>query len=357
MFKIERYIIAEISRPVGLMIGFLTFVFASYSAERYLSEAANGTLPVNAVLQIVFYKVVIALEMLLPVGLYTSVAIALGRLYHDSEIAAMLASGVSPLRFYRAVLFIASPLALAVALLSLHGRPWAYAQTYALEQQAQSALDVTHLQAQRFNVSQDNGRMILAQDIDVGSRQLGEALIYEPDQDKSRVFRARVATVSDPDPTSPAFILQHGSTYTLQHHTAKDTELRFQQLRLQLKPLEQNADAKRKASPSEVLATSAETDDQAELQWRKSRGLCALLLALLAVPLSRTAPRQGRFSTLLPVALVFIAVFYGGNLCRSMVANAIVPLTPGVWLLPLTMLLGVAGLIARDLRLLAKWFR
>lgn len=123
MLTIERYIISEVRRPVTMMVGFLTFVFASYSAERYLTEAANGTLALGVVLDIVFYKVLIALEMLLPVGLYASVAIALGRLYNDSEITAILASGASPLRIYRAILIIATPLALAVAALSFYGRP------------------------------------------------------------------------------------------------------------------------------------------------------------------------------------------------------------------------------------------
>ncbi|MDF7728705.1 hypothetical protein PUR50_27040, partial [Enterobacter hormaechei subsp. steigerwaltii] len=59
---------------------------ASYSAQRYLTEAANGTLALDVVLDIVFYKVLIALEMLLPVGLYASVGVTLGQMYTASEI-------------------------------------------------------------------------------------------------------------------------------------------------------------------------------------------------------------------------------------------------------------------------------
>lgn len=73
--------------------GFLIFIFASYSAQRYLTEAANGTLALDVVLDIVFYKVLIALEMLLPVGLYVSVGVTLGQMYTDSEITAISAAG------------------------------------------------------------------------------------------------------------------------------------------------------------------------------------------------------------------------------------------------------------------------
>ncbi|MGY4494418.1 LPS export ABC transporter permease LptF [Pseudomonas sp. TE3610] len=357
MLIIERYIMAEVRRPVTMMVGFLTFIFASYSAERYLTEAANGTLALGVVFDIVFYKVLIALEMLLPVGLYASVAIALGRLYNDSEITAILASGASPLRIYRAILIIALPLALAVAALSFYGRPWAYLQTYQLEQQSRSDLDVSHLQAQRFNLNDDNGRMILAQHIDPDTNQLTDALIYDPSEGKSRVLRAQVATITDPDPTAPVLTLRQGTSYTLEHRGTKDSTLNYQQLLLHLKPVEPTEESKRKSTPSAVLAMSALPQDKAELQWRESRGLNAILMALLAVPLSRTAPRKGRFSTLLPIAILFTVIFYGGNLCRTLVANTALPLTPGLWLVPLLMLVGLGTLIARDLRLLARFTR
>lgn len=351
MLTIERYIIAEVRRPVTMMVGFLTFVFASYSAERYLTEAANGTLALGVVFDIVFYKVLIALEMLLPVGLYASVAIALGRLYNDSEVTAILAAGASPLRIYRAVLFIAAPMAVAVMLLSFYGRPWAYTQTYQLEVQSKSDLDVSHLLAQRFNLNDDNGRMILAQHIDQQTNRLTDAIIYDPGVDKSRIFRAKVATITDPDPVNPALTLEAGTTYTLAHHGTKDSALTYRHLQLKLKPVEATADAKRKSTPSAVLAVSALPQDKAELQWRESRGLTAMLMALLAVPLSRTAPRKGRFSTLLPITVMFTVIFYGGNLCRTLVANTALPLTPGMWLVPLLMLIGLGALVARDLRL------
>ncbi|MBI6557410.1 MAG: LPS export ABC transporter permease LptF [Nitrospiraceae bacterium] len=354
MLTIERYIIGEVRRPVLMMVGFLTFVFASYSAERYLADAADGVLALSAVLSVVFYKVIIALEMLLPVGLYASVAIALGRLYSDSEVTAILASGSSPLRLYGAVLLIAAPLAVAVTLLSFYGRPWAYTQIYQLEQQSKSDLDVSHLLAQHFNLNDDNGRMILAQHIDPDTNRLLNALIYDPGEDKSRVFRAKVVTVTNPDPSGPELLLDSGTSYTLEHHLSKDTSLIYNQLKLHLKPIDPTDELKRKSIPSSLLAQSDEPADKAELQWRESRGLVAILMALLAVPLSRTAPRKGRFSALLPIALMFTVIFYGSNLCRTLVGNTAIPLIPGLWLVPLLMLAGLALFIARDMRWLTR---
>jgi lipopolysaccharide export system permease protein len=355
MFLIERYIIAEIRRPVTVMIGILTFVFASYSAERYLTQATNGTLALQSVADMVMYKVIIALEMLVPVALYTSVAMALGRLYHDSEITAILASGSSPARLYKAIALISLPIAVAVTVLSVYGRPWAYTQSYQLEQQSKTDLDVSHLLPQRFNLNPDNGRMILAESINKGSGDLTDVLIYDPAEGKSRIFRSHAAKVTDANPNAPVVELTKGSSYTLNHQDAKDVVSTFDnKLMLQLKPLELEPDNKRKSTSTAMLAMSAMPQDKAELQWRETRGISAMLLALLAVPLSRTAPRKGRFSTLLPIALVFAVIFYAGNICRTLVGNAALPLLPGVWLVPLAMGIGLLVFLTRDLALLRR---
>ena len=123
MKLVEHYIMRGTRRLVLIIVGFLIFIFASYSAQRYLTEAANGTLALDVVLDIVFYKVLIALEMLLPVGLYVSVGVTLGQMYTDSEITAISAAGGSPGRLYKAVLYLAIPLSIFVTLLSMYGRP------------------------------------------------------------------------------------------------------------------------------------------------------------------------------------------------------------------------------------------
>jgi len=351
MFLIERYVIAEIRRPVVVMVSILVFIFASYSAERYLADAVEGTLALQAVLEMVFYKVLIALEMLVPVALYASVTLAVGRLCHDSEIIAISASGASPLRLYRAVLLLAIPISLAVALLSLYGRPWAYTQAYVLEQQSRTDLDVNHLQAQRFNLNNENGRMILADQIDRTDGRLHDVLIYDPGDSKTRVFRSEQARILDPDPDDPIVELTQGRSYLLKHSSSKDISEQFVHMRLHLPPVERAAEGKRKAAPNDVLQASGAPLDKAELQWRQTRGVSATVLALLAIPLSRSRPRQGRFATLLPVTAAFALIYYAADICKTMVGNGTLPLYPGLWTVPLLMSLALLVLLARDLAL------
>ncbi|MBH3437289.1 MULTISPECIES: LPS export ABC transporter permease LptF [Pseudomonas] len=348
MRLIERYIISEICRPLMVMVGILTFIFASYSSERYLAEAANGTLALSVVLDIVYYKVLIALEVLVPVALYVAVVLSLGRLYHDTEMTAIAASGVSPLRLYKAILLIALPVAIAVACLSLYGRPWAYDNAYRLEQQSRTDLDVNHLQAERFNVNEDNGRMILAKHIEPDSGALKDVLIYDSGAERAHLFRARQALITDPNPEDPVLSLEQGTAYSLERKGSRDQTMLFKDMTLHLAPVAQTAEYRRKAAPSSALATSSALSDQAELQWRQTRGITTLLLALFAIPLSYTAPRKGRFARMLPVTAAFALVFYASDICRSMVGNGSLPLFPGMWLIPILMMLALFVAIRRD---------
>ncbi|WP_400164855.1 LptF/LptG family permease [Escherichia coli] len=87
----------------------------------------------------------------------------------------------------------------------------------------------------------------------------------------------------------------NGTAYLLDHQGRDDNEQIYRNLQLHLNPLDQSPNVKRKAKSVTELARSAFPADHAELQWRQSRGLTALLMALLAISLSRVKPRQGRF--------------------------------------------------------------
>ena len=92
----------------------------------------------QGLLDLVGLGVVRNLAVLLPVGLLLGVMLALGRLYHDSEMTAVVACGVEPLRIYAPIALLALAVAMLVGWLSLRAGPeaaagvhtpaeWAYA--------------------------------------------------------------------------------------------------------------------------------------------------------------------------------------------------------------------------------------
>jgi lipopolysaccharide export system permease protein len=65
------------------------------------------------------------------------------------------------------------------------------------------------------------------------------------------------------------------------------------------------------------LWMSSDPELKAALQWRMSTPLMVLIIVLLAVPLSRTNPRQGRYARLLPAILIYFVYLLSLNAVRG----------------------------------------
>ena len=142
MKLIERYIAREISLPFTVVILILVGLFASFISARLLAGAVTETLGVSALLKLVFLKTLIALEVLIPIALYISVIIGLGRLSKDQELNIIRTMGVSGTRIVLTVLTVAIPVGLISGMLSSYVRPWAYAESYILDAQAEAELNI-----------------------------------------------------------------------------------------------------------------------------------------------------------------------------------------------------------------------
>jgi len=104
--------------------------------------------------------------------------------------------------------------------------------------------------------------------------------------------------------------------------------------------------------PTRTLLTSGAPVDRAELQWRISSPLSVFVLALLAVPLSRSRPREGRYARLGMGILVYIIYANMLSIARLWVEREDVPGWVGMWWVHAV--LGLAGLILLGRE--AGWF-
>jgi lipopolysaccharide export system permease protein len=86
--------------------------------------------------------------------------------------------------------------------------------------------------------------------------------------------------------------------------------------------------------------------DIAELQWRLSRPLATILLALIAVPFSRASPRQTKGDKTYYLAALVFAIYYILNgLAQTWVEQGMIGRVPGVWWLHVVMLLFAISLL------------
>lgn len=305
---IDRYLTREAFASFVAVASVLVIIFTVFSMGRFLTDAASGLLRPLEVVQLTLLKSLIALEVLLPIALYFGLIITLGALHGHSELIAMQACGISERRYHRPGLLLAVLLALVVALLSAQVRPWAYALMYRLVAEAEASSEINRIQAGEFYLYEGENRVVFVDAVD--QDRLRGIFIRTRKGDDIQVISSangRIQTYFTPQThrltLDDAHILK-------QIEGGPDFTGVFGTLTLSLgvgKP--EDPGYRSKARSTLDLSRSKVPADRAEFQWRLSTPLSTLLLAALALHLSHSQPRSGRFARL-PHALAVYAVYY-----------------------------------------------
>jgi lipopolysaccharide export system permease protein len=85
------------------------------------------------------------------------------------------------------------------------------------------------------------------------------------------------------------------------------------------------------ARSTDSLLQSDDRGERAELQWRIAMPIMCLVLALLAVPLARLRPRQGRYARVWIAVLIFFAYYNLAAAGKTWIARGSLPGTLGLW--------------------------
>lgn len=307
---IDRYMVREVGIPFLGVAVVLVVIFTTYSLTRYLVDANAGLLRAGEVVQLTALRAFISLEVLLPLSLYLGIMAGMGRLYSDSEIYALRSGGISERRLMRPVMLLALLVAALTALLSLLGRPSAYTATYQLRAAAEAASEVDRIRPARFYRFEDSGRTVFIEHIGPDGRSVNGIFVRRRVGDDITVMTAVNGSLDSHARPGHHRLTLFDARVFKRVAQAPDLVGEFGSLALWLAIGQPEPVGHRtKAASSASLKASRLGPDRAELQWRFSTPLSALLLALLAIPLSRSRPRQGRFARII-VALAIYAVYF-----------------------------------------------
>jgi len=328
---------------------------------RYLSWAAEGVVAASIVVDLLLFRSVSVLYLIFPFALYISVLLAFSRLYKDSEMTALAASGVGVVRVMRAVSWIAIALALVVAVFSLYISPWAYNKTLQIKQKAEATSQVEGIFTGRFNqFDSENNGVIYVESATQDKKAFSNIFMHKNQAGLVDIISARRAYQSVEKTTGAKYmVFVDGYRYRGVPGMADLQIDHYKQFSVKI--VSQDVEAKkddRQAIPTLVLAESTNARDQAELHWRLSLPVLTLLFGYLAALMSRTSPRQGRFVKLFSAILLLILFNNALSVARSWVENDKVSAFLGMWVVPFSMLVLVLLMILTQSNvrwLLDKW--
>jgi lipopolysaccharide export system permease protein len=349
---ISRYLLREILGPLVVALCVLCALFTSFGAAAFLSDAVNGLLPTNIIYQVIGLRTLIALEVLIPISLYLAVVMALGRLYADSEITALFALGLTPVRLMGIVLGLSLCMAVIVAGLSLVVRPWAYARAHQLASVAAASLNTRNMQAGTFYGGKNGGRTIFIEQR-AGPAAPARGVFVQlmlPGGGTRIIYASAIEETLHVDGSSlmhltDAHIYDIGLNGESSDVVLNATDLVLRLASPTVDPPEYSAIA---ASTAHLRASDSAVDI-AEFQWRLSTSVSTLLLGMLGVPLSRAPPRQRRNAGVGVAMLVYAGYYLLYESARTWVQTGVIPAFPGLWIAPalLAVVLGGALLAPR----------
>jgi lipopolysaccharide export system permease protein len=345
---IQRYLIRQIASPLVTILGILCVLFGSFSAANFLSDAVNGLLPSDMIAELIALKVLISLEVLIPISLYLAVVLAFGKLYGNSEFTAMFALRVSPGRVMRAVLTLAAGLAIIVAGLSLWVRPWAYGKMHEISRRAQQQLNVGDMAAGTFYIGNNGNRVIYLAHRNGPNAPARDVFVQLKHRNSIEIIYAQLAyqLPKGNSQDGPAVYLRNASVYQISRKSRRGERVIGAQ-GIIINPNGPSASAPEYSSvaaTTEHLAGSDVPSDIAEFQWRLSTAISTLLLAMLAVPLSHARPRQSRYTKIGTAIAVYSGYYLLYTSARTWVQNGVVPGFPGIWWVPAV--LGLTVIVA-----------
>ena len=350
-----RYVLREVVTAWLAVTGVLLVILLANAVVGVMERAAANQYPQSMVLELIGLSSLQYLSIVLPVGLLLGVVLALGRLYADSEVAAALACGVGPRTLYTPVALLALVVAGALTWLSLVLAPEATAQALSLRNAALRAGQLAPIAAGKFRGFGAGTKAVLYARSVTRDGALGDVFLERSDGPQVEVALADRATHSvTADGLTHILTLYDGERLEGVPGSPEFRMVRFAEHVVTLQvPMMTDVVRDLEARSTSSLRHSTDRAERAELHWRISMPIMCLVLALLAVPLSKLRPRQGRYARVWLAVLIFFVYYNLATTGRTWIAHNTVPEVVGLWwthvvvaLLALSVILG-PGLIHR----------
>ena len=305
---IDRYVSKELLLTWLAVTLVLMLILTSSTLARLLSKAAEGAMPSDAVLPLLGITSLRYFILLLPMSLYLGVLLCFSRLYKDNEMAALGACGVGMRRLYRPLMLFVVPLTLSILVLTLYVMPWVAQQTQLMKSEMANRSELTGLVAGRFNQSRNSDAIMFIEQQSDDGNNMENVFVYQNQHVRKNIETAALAKSFKNENGRKFIIFENGQSYEGQPGQSDFRIIQYEKHGIYVPESELDArPVKRKqALPTSDIWQSNVPAHQAEFQWRLSIPIAAMLMAILALPVSYTTPRKGRYSKLALAILLYL---------------------------------------------------
>ena len=318
---------------------------------RLLGQAAIGDVLSEGVVALLAFSALNYLPVLLSLTLFITVIMTLSRSYRESEMVIWFGSGLSLLAWVRPVLLFASPLVALVALLSLFLSPWAIGKAEEYRRQMDLRDQASRVAPGVFREAAGADRVFFVEEIAGDQTNVQNVFIAQMQQGRLGITVSRRGYRESAENGDRFVVLLDGRRYEGIPGDLDFKVMDFQRYAMKVETRETPAEqASTKAMSTFALLQARGNPGLAELVWRLGLPISAMILALLAIPLSFVNPRASRSVNLLFALLTYMVYANLLSIVQAWVSQGRLAFTTGWWPVHAGMLGVLALLFYRRLR-------
>ncbi|MEL7400256.1 MAG: LPS export ABC transporter permease LptF, partial [Pseudomonadota bacterium] len=237
-------------------------------------------------------------------ALFISILLTYGRLYAESEMTVLTATGFTNQKLLGYTMIPALGLTLIVASFTLVVSPWGAQKMEELYKKQSQLTEFELLAPGRFQSTEKGSRVTYAESLSGDKSEMRRVFIADGDT----LLVAQRGTQYVSDDTGSRFLeLHNGRRYDLAAGELDIQSLDFNLYGVKIadEP-EERRKLRKEAVPTLDLIGSDDSKHQGQLRWRISLILMVPIVTLIAFPLSKVNPRQGKFAKLFPAIVLFM---------------------------------------------------
>jgi lipopolysaccharide export system permease protein len=334
----------------------LLIVMFGISLGELFNDIAGGRLPSGLLWVLIGLKMPEVMTTILPLSVFIAVIWGLGRLYRDQEMSVMRASGFRWQMMLRPLFTFLLPVCAFLLVIGLYLSPSAAAATQrALEEAFRNASE-WGLQTGQFHVLRGGDLVLYVEAVEKDGKTLNNVFIQQRQNEREQVWAAEKGYYwLDKNTGNRYLTLENGQITEGGIDSLDFGIMNFSRNDLKLpEPERRSTDISQEAVSSAKILLSNDPKDAAEIQWRLSPALAAIVLGLLAIPLSHSAPREGRGGRALLGILAYSVYANVLYMWRNWLSEGVIPVFLGMWWVHLMVLLVALVWLRRQGRMVGR---
>ena len=325
-----RYLNRDLVNSMMAIIFVLLLIIISNMFLRYLSIVSVGNIEASAILKMITIMLPKYIAYLIPISFFFAILLVFGKLFSNNELTSIFACGIGWFKIIKFIMIPMLSLVLIEVVLTVIILP-SMDKTFDMVRKTTAKNSLIKLITPGKIIAFNNGNQVIYNQSTNKKGEMKDIFIYKKNKNNSYTIITAPTGYADTSNQEQQLILKNGYFYHIGINN-KINKGTFSEATQSLPNyIKYSEDNSIESIPTLELIKENNPLYQAELQWRLSFPISIITLTLIALALSKSKPRQGRYNKIIPALIIFIIYFNCLALSKSWIISEIIPSFIGLW--------------------------